>query len=354
MKQVLFLVHGMGDDADSPVGKADREAWAKDVTAAIRAAAAAYPGIPSDDLVLVPILYDDVFTTHVQTWSALAEQLVGTGLEPLVGWMKGAADPSFLWGSVGDVVQYRAFANVRSHVATHVAKQIATTVEAYGTGTDAKYHLLAHSLGTAVAHDAIQKLATVAIDGNRALQPPAFRFDTFMALANVSRLVWVTNDAFYEETCVRPPDCGLALERCALQSYVSVRHVADPIPSVVRFQRKGWSQENFFNLEVRHVRDVNVHGFTHYLASPWVTDTLLYRLFGGRAVPRAAVLKRVQSFKDYVGPKAPALATIVQTIEASLNAISAQAEGKFEYDLDDIAKALWEYRDSIGAVLRGA
>ncbi len=154
-KQVLFLVHGMGNSAPDEGG--DKNKWASAVEAAIKTAASAYPSIPLDDLIVHPILYDDVFQRHAQNWAALAEQLGGTGLEALTNWMKSAADGNFLWGSLGDVIQYRGFENTRTNVVTRVAKQISKAVETYGTGDSARYHVLAHSLGSAVAHDALHK-----------------------------------------------------------------------------------------------------------------------------------------------------------------------------------------------------
>lgn len=353
MKQVLFLVHGMGESALGGLGQPGSGQWARDLEQGLRAAAAAYPRVDPASIVFVPITYDDVFQSHAATWQELAGALAGTDLAPLTQWMRSAAGGDFLWGSLGDVIQYRAFPTVRSHVITHVVTQIAKAVQHHGLGGQASYHVLAHSLGTAVAHDALHKLATTPIDGNRALMPPGFSFDTLMALANVSRLVWATDASFYAHTRVRPPGCGLPAAECAVKTYISVRHVADPIPSVVRFARKSWSPDNFYDLELRHVRELNVHAFSHYLASPWVTDTLLYRMFGGAAVTRAATLKRIQGFPDYLGPRAAALGALVQTVEAALDKLSAQAEGTFAYDLDDIGRALWQQRELFSQALRG-
>lgn len=353
MKQVLFLLHGMGESADGPLQQSDKSKWSTEVEAQLRAAASAYAGFPHDKLVIVPILYDDVFVTYAKTWAELAEQLSGSSLSPLVSWLEDAASSDFFWSNVGDVIQYRALEQVRKHVVTHVAAQMARVIDEHGTGLKAKYSILSHSLGTAVAHDAVQKLATTPIDSNTVLQPPGFRFETFVALANVSRLVWATDARFYDETRVRPLGAGLSDDRCAVRHYINVRHVADPFPSIVRFVRKSWPAASYLSLELRHVRKLNVHAFTHYLASPEVSDMLLYQLFGGTVIPRAQMMQRANRFQNYEGPRAKALAVAVSTVESTLNALSAQAEGVFEHDIDDIAKALWDLRNVIPRALKG-
>jgi hypothetical protein len=195
-----------------------------------------------------------------------------------------------------------------------------------------------------VAHDAIQKLATVGIDGNTVLQPPNFRFANFFALANVSRLVWVTDDAFYEETHVRPPDCGLPADLCAVTHYATFRHIADPVPSIIRFTRKNWSPARFWSIDnLAHFRGVNVHEFTHYLAHPTITNLLFRRLFGVERTPDAVLKARLNAFKPYApGPVGEAQALAVKAVAAIIDSLSASSHGQFVDDFDDVGKALLE------------
>ncbi|MDB4991305.1 MAG: hypothetical protein JWN04_6483 [Myxococcaceae bacterium] len=340
MAQVVMIVHGVGNAATAPQNS-ERDAWAKDVERVLLDAAAAYPGIDTSQLVLEPILYDDIFQRYALTWEKLAQKLEHTPLQNLTSFMRNAADDGFLWGSVGDVIQYRALDTVRQNVLTAVASQIATVVAKHGTVHN--YSVLAHSLGTAVAHDAISALATRAVQGNTVMYPPNFRFSNFFALANVSKLVWATTDDFYQTTCVRPFDSGLQHDRCTVNYYATFRHVADPIASLVRFAPRGWSPQRFQQTDVRHYRDLDVHAFVHYLASPQVSDRVLTRLFPGAVTPelRAA---RFHSFADYLDPQQQAKKLAIDSVEALLDRLSGQAKGKLELDIDALVRALWQSR----------
>jgi hypothetical protein len=282
------------------------------------------------------------------SWQMLAKQLLGTQFASLTAFMDDAADGGFVWGSIGDVVQYRAFAQIRANVITHVAAQIATVVQQYGAQQN--YSVLAHSLGTAVATDSIRALATRDVVGNTVLQPPTFMFSNFFALANVSRLVWATDGAFYQETPVRPFDSGLANDLCTVNYYASFRHVADPVSSIVRFSPKNWNLGRYGSHELRHYRDLNVHAFLHYLQAPQVSDRILARLFPVAVTPaqRAA---RFAAYPDYLEPDKEAKKLAVDDVAVLLDDVNGQAHGKLELDASAIAKAIWHSRARLEQLL---
>ncbi len=342
MKQVLFLLHGIGNHAGSIQGEADSAEWAVDVEKALREALKGFPKVSAESLEIVPILYDDVFHSHVTRWAALAESLLGTPFESIVGWMSEAGNQDFLWGNLGDVVLYRALPLVREHVLTHVATQLADKIKERGNA-DVEFSVLAHSLGTAVAHDAIQKLSTTGINGNTALRPPGFRFKSFTALANVSRLVWATDDAFYRETRVRPPDCGLSSNDCAVQNYATYRHVADPVPSIVRFTRKTWPPSVFWSRDLDHCHETNVHAFTHYLAHPKVTNQLFFRLFGDKAISVSEMNAQNAKFRPYLDEDSTGVrASAVKTMTDILDRLSLGARGTFTENFRALITAVVE------------
>ena len=346
MTHVVFLVHGIGRHANGVVGRASVAAFTEQVQSELLAAASAYPGFDPARLVLQPVLYDDVFVSHVTRWDALASSLSSTPFASLTDWMRGASDPDFLWDSIGDVILYRAFAEAQQHVITRVASQMVAAVEHYGPQAD--YSIVAHSLGTAVAHDTVQKLATTAIDGNRVMQPPNFRFRNFFALANVSRLVWATDPDFYEKTRVRPRDSGLLAEQCAVEYYASFRHIADPVPSIVRFAPRGWSAGAVANVEIAHLRDANVHAYTHYLQNPRCADLILARVLGSQVVPVEARRARIAAFTDHVGAGAPQEQLAVRAIASALDAASAQSAGTFDQAVKATGDLLGHYKRELG------
>ncbi|MET0342018.1 MAG: hypothetical protein ABW252_13520 [Polyangiales bacterium] len=345
MAQVVFVVHGIGSDAGTRATPASD--WSADIARTLRGAAGAYPGIDPKQLVIEPILYDDVFQRHARNWQELAQALRGTPLERATALLSTAAEGEFLWGSLGDVVQYRGLPMVRKNVHTAVAAKIAEAVAKHGIAHH--YSVLAHSLGTAVAHDAISALATRSVEGSTALHPPNFRFANFFTLANVSRLVWATTGDFYAKSRVRPRDSGLADDACPVDHYLDFRHVADPIPSIVRFAPRGWSSSHCQQKTVRHLNDLNVHGFVHYLQSPQVSDRILARLFPAAMQPDV-FRARIAPTRDLIDPLAAAKAQVVASVENLLDGLSAQALGDLELDLGRMAEALWKSRDLLREV----
>lgn len=344
MAQVVFVVHGVGKDGGTANQPAAAD-WSAPITQTLLEATKAYPGIDAGQLVFEPILYDDVLQRHARNWQDLARALHGTPLARQASMLDQAAEGGFLWGSVGDVVQYRALALVRENVLTSVAAQITAAVAKHGIAHH--YSVLAHSLGTAVAHDAISALARRAVEGNTAMQPPNFRFANFFALANVSRLVWATTGDFYAATCVRPCGSGLRDDACAVTHYLDFRHVADPIPSIVRFAPRGWSSTGLSQKTVRHLNGVNVHAFQHYLEAPAVSDRILARLFPAAVSPEV-FQARIAPPRDDLDPEAKAHALLVASAETLLDRLSGQARGDFDLDLGLLTKAIWESRALLG------
>ncbi len=344
-KHILFLVHGVGRKTESLVGEDETCEWAKKVVEILETAAAAYTDLDRDDLVIVPVLYDDIFFTYATNWDALADQLTDTPFSDLTDWMRDANEKGFLWDNIGDVVMYRGLKQIRQNVITHVAAQLGEVIEKYGV--TANYSVLAHSLGTAVAHDTLQKLATTGINGNTSMKPPGFRLANFFALANVSRLVWATNDDFYSDTCVRPDGSGLDAEKCAVNRYVNFRHVADPIPSIIRFSPAGWNQNRYWSLPLQHVRDPDVHAFTHYLLNPKVSDLVLESMFGQTIIDQSIREARIQGFPDYEGSTAQFQKATVQAIGATLDVVSGNNSGALGDTFKEIIKQLFDSRDKI-------
>ena len=78
MTHVVFLVHGIGRHANGVVGRASVAAFTEQVQHELLEAARAYPGFDPSKLVLKPVLYDDVFVSHVTRWDALAASLSST------------------------------------------------------------------------------------------------------------------------------------------------------------------------------------------------------------------------------------------------------------------------------------
>jgi hypothetical protein len=369
-KQVLFVFHGMGDQAPVRVNQED-DSWANGVIKTLDKAARNFDAFSDgfgDRLEIVPITYDQVFYTLVERWdrsaSALKAELGAAEVSKVFGWLAGASsdEANFFWTNIVDVLLWR-FSQARDQVLTRVCfkmvDKIVKELKAVGWDYDrAHFSVLAHSLGTSVAHDALQQLARAPISDehgvdNSVLQPPNFRFKSFTALANVSRVLWTGNGRVERETLVRPHADGLPGNRYYLNGYFfNFRHVADPVPAFWRFKpsKQEWG-DLYSAKKVRHFRDPNVHAFNHYLGHPKVSGLVLWSMFGSDLIPEDRLDSIVGSYQDYKAPMADLKREAVTAVEGILGSIAGEPEHP---DVDDalvrIVKALLGWKDKTAAL----
>ena len=346
-RSVVFFVHGMGRHNAGWVSDRDGPA------AVLAAAAAHYPGF--DDAAAlagavecVEIRYDDIFDGIMSQWARLADDLAGAlpeatpdALARVADWLAGADDPDNWFASHAlDVLLYHQFALVRRLVQLKVASLMMKTVaarEAAGA-SDTTYVLVAHSLGTAVAHDAVQRMSTTdwlrkcdvllpaldqrtvgaaagpadiqaAIDryGRNPFGPGAFKFEAIFQIANTSRLLARTAGGNPYRSAVRPMFSGGGPLTNACRRFVNIDHYLDPVGKVRRFRaeeawpraaRMGTARDLF---DVRHVHDINVHALEHYLVHPAVHAEILFAAARTRFTSDdyAAALRRVVPGGDF-------------------------------------------------------
>lgn len=287
-KHVCFLVHGVG--THEPV-------WAEAVHGPIETLKEAsrqyayFQDRPLEDKVdFVLLHYDDVFSDAVARWRADAAAIQGLGLagpaESLFPWLPAADSEaqSFWWTHVADVALYRLTRTYRQQVRTRVLEQMASRVEA--EPGPPRCSVLAHSLGTAVAHDCLHLLGTVRWGGNaNPMSPRHWRFENFFMVANTSRLLQTDDSQVKKayESIVRPGAVEDPASYCA--AYWNFRHEADPIPYPRMFEPVGW--KGYTGVAVRHFLDPNIHALSHYLLHPRVHIPILRRLVHSRVVTPA-------------------------------------------------------------------
>lgn len=278
---VLFLVHGMGTNLDAA---AEPEAWFKEVEAALHAAWKRFPSLEdenfADFIELCPLSYDQRFRQYTARVAAAGERLRGKigdvsyakALAAVAG--AGADDEkNFLWANVMDVVLYRLGGDFNIEVQVALQLQLAEKVREARlarTAAPVQFSMLTHSLGTAVAHGMLQRLALGAIGESKAFMlGKGFGLRCYMTLANTSRVLFRPRGSLYDKTLIRP---GKYVE-----SFVNVSHIADPVPAPMRFAPRTWGA-GYREVQLKHFRDANLHGFTHYLEHPAVTGALFKSL----------------------------------------------------------------------------
>ncbi|MBI3805301.1 MAG: hypothetical protein HY282_16245 [Nitrospirae bacterium] len=287
-KQLLFLIHGIGvHDTD----------WAEEVDGPIKTLQkvsqqyASFQAKPLEDRIeFVPIHYDEIFqeiASQCQHDTEQIQQLDPTGtFSKSLSWMASAGEKekNFLWSHVADIALYRFCATYRERVRSHVIAEIADRIEkAFAADGNATASVLAHSMGTAVAHDALHLLGTVRWgDRTNPFNPAHWRFNQIFMIANTSRFLQ-TEDREMKgayESIVRPGPVEDPTSYCA--AYWNVRHEADPVPFPRAFDPVGW--KSYGAIPVRHYYEKNIHNLSHYLLNPAVHIPILRKLTTPKAV----------------------------------------------------------------------
>lgn len=345
MAKLLILVHGMG---------VYQKGWSQEIVDALDTIAGAYPGLKgtakpfSSAVQTAEVLYDPVLAKYVDKVKRDADELgtfakdaglslAGTLRQVASGKLPLAAS-DFFWTTLIDPIFYRGIPLVRDDVRVNVRAQIARIVTDYlGTlpgGEQASVSILCHSLGTAVTHDALHQLATRREAGYAALTSDRFNFDSVFALADVSQLgppALIDIDSY--ASAVRPvlgaplPPGGV---KAYLQRFYNFRHAFDPFCFWPR-QRFApqWETPGYPSPpDVRHVHQINVHGFTHYLKHPSVHTPILRRLIDPAAIPPADESAALVAFPA-VEP--PACNALVKSLDADLRRLREPSSNPLEF-----------------------
>lgn len=286
-KHILFMVHGMG--------KYDKD-WHKSIAARIATLYSSYSqlaGLPfSDYFEFESITYDSEFEALREQWkkssNALGTAIKAAGISAsLVGKLNqiaGAANRnSFLNTHVVDVLLYYFLRQVAGMVRESVRNQILTAIQKRGNVGSVRWSIIAHSLGTAVVHDALHELYSDRTVGGGARFTGVARPTVIAMIANVSRLLEGSGKFDVYRSKVHPgadSDAGCLF-------YLSARHEWDPFTQPKKFAPMAdWptpetrARQLFVECQIRDVADTNVHALDHYLNNPAVHGPLFNALHG--------------------------------------------------------------------------
>lgn len=344
-KNIVFVLHGIGEYQD---GWMERESSA---VPTLRKAASDYPffdGKSLDSFIdFVPVLYDDVYERILRHWSDLGEGLKNSipVMPPLAdkvaSALQGAGDDKWWLKTGADVLLYWGFKLFQQRIVLRVIAQIANKVADTITtdGGTPGYHILAHSMGTAVAHDALHHLGTESwlsalqnapmddADGDIAraqraqlldtidllrqdfgvsspFDPSLFNFESVTMISNVSALIHGVEGPY--TSIVQP---GSATTHGAFtRQYLNVNHDFDPVSLVGNFEMPaGWEMRGGVNVKLNHLVDVQdplaIHDAAHYIAHP----NLHLRLLQSYVDPYSATdtdVAKVAAYDAAHGPSA--------------------------------------------------
>ncbi len=305
-RNILFLIHGIGRHADDWATQKDGP-----ITALEEAAQryAFFKGKKLGDFIeFVPIRYDDLFDRILDGWANLSDSVLKNAgpvseaciAETLDAVKKAGDDKNQFIRIGGDVLLYRGFKLFSQRVKLRVLSKMAETIAARATGssgTPVRFSIAAHSMGTAVAHDALHHLGTEdwlakdyryefeddkkeadkeaaslkkSLSKKNPFSPEVFRFDCLFMLSNTSCLLHTTPGTPYT-TIVKP---GTAGHRDSyVQTYFNIDHQFDPVSKMCRFvMPDNWKMHGggIDISDLNHFHDPNIHGFRHYLTHPKV------------------------------------------------------------------------------------
>jgi hypothetical protein len=366
-KNIVFFVHGIGQHATGWSRAADGP------IVALNNAMKLYPNcFPAgknleDYLELVEIRYDDIFDKVLDTWQDLGKSIpMNSGfnwvdsMRDLFTSVNGNKELFLRYG--GDVLLYCGFDLVARAVRLRVNSVIATKIyqahlaAASTPGQLPLMSVIAHSLGTTVAQDALYQLANAKWDDDIAAvsaqrpelnitshlnksdqkdyqaviegakqnpdKPIPVDLDTLFLVANTVPLLKRTGEYALQRTASGGFDCG---------SVYNVNHLWDPVSKIcgglaIDNPRNHWS---WSNIKIGHVHDANIHGYGHYLSNPAVHGLIFSKLMES-------------TFTDTCYDSAQAIAQQAawQGFGGQLSSLEEQARKKLEEQMSSISTGI--------------
>lgn len=378
-KDIVFVLHG--------IGKYDKD-WLSEDTGAVNAlkeASEQYAFFKNQSIdtyvEFVPVLYDDVFRRIMSHWASQAEGLKNSIpvlpelASEVLDFVSDLDEDDWEKTFAADVVLYRGFRLFQQRVSLRVIKQIVDKVVETATTGDVvpDYHILAHSLGTAVANDALCHLGNESwINGLAArhaaetnpeirdeqedilhtfermkeewdvvnpFSPTLFTFESVTMISNVSEFIYATEKP--ERTIVRPGTSSA--QGAYAKTYINANHVADPVSIATDFNPPAdWElTDRFRDLKFTHflpnddlsgAADIGawIHCASHYMAHPNLHLRLLSK-YVNPYVPSEDDMKSLNAFPRKYGPS---------SIEAPFKAGYDKLKSKDISGLDDIINAI--------------
>ena len=285
MAHHILCVHGIGKHEDDWVRSKDdggqsfeelfKEKWQQ------------YPQLGEFDanVKLHSIHYDDEINNIFESWEQHANKLKdGLASSPLlrgeVKWFTGVIDKAtaardkadWQYTHLLDLLLFLGSPTLQDRLVTYVGQQIIQFIKAHG---GENVSLIAHSMGTAMAHKVVQALYNEGVDipgsGTQTLRGD-FRFESVSMIANTS-FALSRNRATHYAGIVRP---SMAVGGCC-SKWLNVNHRLDPVGQFTPFNyredpnwldarvdARGWHRD----ITLSRISNASVHSINHYFLDP--------------------------------------------------------------------------------------
>ena len=341
-KQVLILIHGMG--------KHSADSFQEEVVTAANNALSRYPSFADvnfeDKVHIHSIGYDHIFEALREKMaesgsdlqSFITAEIGGVNLPDFIGDLAGIqadlADDEFLNTHVLDVVFYLTLLGER--VRLYVAEKLLEFIQAHQETT--RINVLAHSLGTAVMHDTLNKLYSEGFGDGVRLNKETQPINTLWTFANVSEVITKISGLTGPLKSVVKPGTG-----GCVAAFYNIFHRFDifTMKAINRFDPKkndnwvsGFIYDNAYGrYKTEKVSRKNTHSIQSYIEDPVVCHDLLNTLFDFQ--PSAD--ERSQGDAAYAN------------VQSEFDKIKAFIESADSYDdLNGLVKLIKAYKDYLG------
>lgn len=277
MKPIIILVHGMGFHKKGDITKQ----FVSGVNETAKCLSLEDFDI-SKEVTLVEFHYSDTLDKIRKKISKNADAIKTQGFSALAG--KGVSQKIItslvdMESSFGDDSMISThWLDVALYGSTHFGEMIRVKFakllnNKIKNANGREIHIMCHSLGTAVVHDALAKIYRKDADIKDHIPdliPGAFNVNSLWTFANVSRLVNLLNGL--ED----PMDSLVTTGSNGCTDYFyNVRHKLDPFTWFKRYDRAMDSSKTFEN---KVIRRWNTHDFAEYVSDPLVTQRILQTL----------------------------------------------------------------------------
>jgi hypothetical protein len=346
----ILLIHGMGQHAAG---------WSQAVQGAIGKAAAHYAPYRAgrklgDDVEFVEILYDAELQAVLGRWKSAAGALAAAdggeqipvqlrdALEELAQQEQGdGAFGQLFWTHLMDPLLWCGWQNVRKAVIAALAPRLSEQVTA-AIGKDMSLHLVAHSLGTSVLHDALLCLTDPALCGPKFdARAGGYRWASLTTFANVAPLLraWQSPSAAVPREAFDPANSRVnPTVHGVIGPFFDVAHVSDPF-TWPRPLQPTWQHAGYRRLAVRRWAEIkDVHTVELALADPDVARELLRTWLGNGML----------GSKDEQTAARQAHAAAYPNEAPTLQELHGDASGNHGWNLKEIAR----YLSKVGKSLR--
>lgn len=321
-KHALILLHGMGVHT--------AESFKQQIINGANTALKRYPSYQSikfeDEVDLKPISYDHIFEERRK---ALADS--GLGVKDLIQEMGGVDLPRVVEAIAGidaelggdkfahthllDVVLYLTL--VGEKVRLYVEQEIVGILREY-PGSNVSF--LAHSLGTAVLHDSLQKLYTTGGSGGTQINTGQFNFSSIWMFANVSQLITTFSGLAYPTNSLVKPGPG----GCT-NTFFNVFNTFDPFtlkpfkrfdpPNDGKWIDKTTYQYSYRSIETSKVSRGNTHSIEGYLEDPGVCHLFLNHFLKDGFTPDALEKKAGDDAFKHIEDEANKIKDFIATLD---------------------------------------